>query len=135
MTEYNHRMSLCVPQSMIANANQLALIAGENAADVYTFGTADWQDADGNLYTVCSTVIKDKVLALFDQELDGEKLYDHALDADVASAQKALNSSVIYEAGMVASIDKIIIGVDIEPLLFFQAIGLSVVIDTDLEQI
>lgn len=118
-------MSLCVPQSMISDANQLALIAGENKADVNTFTEADWQDAHGNLYAVCSTVIKAKVLALFGQPINSENLYDHAIGADVAAAQKALDNSMIYEADMLASTDKIIIGIDIEPLTFFENIGLT----------
>ena len=135
MSEYNHRMSLCVPKLMIADANQLALIAGENEADVNTFDVAEWQDADGNLYAVCSTVIKDSVLSLFGVTITTEKLYDHALDADVPAAQKALDSSVIYEDGVVASIDKIIIGVDIKPSQFFDSIGVSLVDDFIVETI
>lgn len=125
MSEYRHRMTLAVPEAFISQANQLALIVGENAADVNTFTEADWQDADGNLYAVCSTVIKTKVLELFGQSITSDNLYDHAIGADVPAAQKALDSAKIYEPDMLASADKIIIGIDIEPLLFFKNIGLT----------
>ena len=131
-SDYKHRMSLCVPQSMMSDANQLALVAGENAADINTFASADWQDIDGNLYAVCSTAIKTKVLDLFGQSISRDNLYDHAINADVPAAQKALDSAKIYKADMLASTDKIIIGIDIEPLLFFKNIGLTRIDDVYL---
>src|SRR5690554_3785377 len=58
MTEYIHRVTIAVPETYITDANQLALCLGESAADDQTFTAANWQDADGNLYAVCSTVAK-----------------------------------------------------------------------------
>lgn len=54
MSDYKHRMSLAVPQTLIPQANQLALIVGENPDDDKTFTSANWQDKDGSLYAVCS---------------------------------------------------------------------------------
>ena len=115
MSEYIHRMSLIVPESMIPQANQLALIAGESAADVNTFSVADYQDADGNLYAVCSTVIKPIVLEMFGQTVDN------------TDAQSALDAAVMYSDGVKATPDKIVIAIDIEPLLAFEAMGLTIV--------
>ena len=117
MSEYIHRMSLIVPESMIPQANQLALIAGESAADVSTFSVADYQDADGNLYAVCSTVIKPIVLDMFGQTVDN------------TDAQSALDASVMYDTGIKATPDKIVIAVDIDPMIAFEAVGLTQVTD------
>ena len=116
MSEYIHRMSLVVPELMMAQANQLALIAGESEADVNTFSVADYQDADGNLYAVCSTVIKPIVLDMFGQTVDN------------TDARSALDASVMYEDGTQATPDKIIIAVDIDPMEAFAAMGLTMVV-------
>ena len=58
MTKYQQRATIASPVAHIADANQLALALGESAADDKTFNTAVWQDAEGNLYAVSSTVAK-----------------------------------------------------------------------------
>ena len=116
MSEYIHRMTLAVPQSLIPQANQLALIAGESPDDVNTFTNANWQDADGNLYAVCSTVIKPIVLDMFGQTVDN------------TDAQSAIDVAVMYSDGVKATPDKIVIAIDIEPLLAFEAMGLIMVV-------
>ena len=116
MSLYNKRMTIAVPQSLMPQANQLALIAGESPDDVNTFTNANWQDADGNLYAVCSTVIKLIVLEMFGQTVDN------------TDAQSALDASVMYSDGVKATPDKIVIAVDIEPLLAFEAMGLTMVV-------
>ena len=131
MTAYNHRMSLVVPSTYIANANQLALIAGESAADVNTFSTANWTDKDGNLYAVCSTVIKAVVLQMLHSTIKTDRLPAHAQDADTVAAQQALDIAVMYTEGMLASADKIIIAVDIDPMAVFAKLGLSMVVSDD----
>ena len=121
MSQYNHRMTLAVPQSLMPQANQLALIAGESPDDVNTFTKANWQDADGNLYAVCSTVIKPIVLEMFGQTVDN------------TDAQSALDASVMYSEGVKATPDKIVIAVDIDPMEAFEAMGLTMVVsDVDV---
>lgn len=58
-TEYKHRATIAVPESLIEKANHLALIMGESAADINTFGAAAYEDAGGNKYAVCSTAVTD----------------------------------------------------------------------------
>jgi len=57
-TEYTQIATIAVPDPLIPDANQLALCLGESAADDQTFGAATYQDDEGNLYAVCSTVAK-----------------------------------------------------------------------------
>lgn len=126
VSQYKHRMTLIVPALFMPQANQLALIAGENAADVNTFTETDWQDAEGNLYAVCSAAVKPVVLQAF-----GKSLADSGLDmvnADTTSAQVALDNAVMYAQGMTATPDKIVIGVDIEPLDLFSDLGLTMIV-------
>ena len=86
MTAYTHRATTATPIAHIPDANQLALALGESSADDRTFTTATWQDADGNLYAVCSTVAKPVFAELAGQPLQAP---DHAPDMDLAAATRA----------------------------------------------
>src|SRR5699024_12430020 len=68
-TQYIHRITIAVPETHIADANQLALCLGESASDDQTFTSTNWQDDDGNLYAVCSTVAKPVFVELASQPL------------------------------------------------------------------
>lgn len=130
-SDYKHRMSLAVPQALMTQANQLALIVGVSEHDDKTFTTANWQDKDGNLYAVCSTVIKPVVLGLFGISLTDITLPAHATNADVIEAQQALDKVVMYKQGNKASTTKIMCAIDFEPLTAFADMGLTI-IESDL---
>ena len=85
-TEYKQRATIASPVAHIAEANQLALALGESAADDKTFNTAAWQDAEGNLYAVSSTVAKPIFAQIAGQPLQAP---DHAPDMDLAAATRA----------------------------------------------
>ncbi len=131
MSDYKHRMSLAVPQALMPQANQLALIVGVSEHDDKTFTTANWQDSDGNLYAVCSTVIKPVVLGLFGVSLSDITLPAHASNADVVAAQQALDKVVMYKQGDKASPTSIMCAIDFEPLTAFADMGLTI-IESDL---
>jgi len=126
-SDYKHRMSLAVPQALIPQANNLALITGLSAADINTFTAANWQDKDGNLYAVCSTVIKPVVLGLFGINLSNITLPAHATNADVTAAQQALDKVVKYKQGDKASAASIMCAIDFEPLQAFSDMGLTII--------
>jgi len=86
MTKYQQRATIAVPEPLIAEANQLALALGESAADDQTFTTASYQDAQGNLYAVCSTVAKPIFAQIAGQPLQAPA---HAPDMDVEAATRA----------------------------------------------
>lgn len=123
MSGYKHRMSLAVPQALMDKANQLALIAGESADDDKTFTVANWQDKDGNLYAVCSTVIKPIVLLLANVSLADSPLQTKG--ADLSLAQQALDKVVRYKQGDKVSTDKIMCAIDFKPFEFFESLGLT----------
>ena len=125
MSQYTHRMTLVVPEQLMPQANQLALIAGESSADVNTFTQANYQDKDGNLYAVCSAVIKPIVLSLADVSLADSPLQTKG--ADLSLAQQAMDSVVMYEQGDKVSTDKIMCAIDFEPLTAFADMGLTII--------
>jgi len=105
-------------------ANNLALIMGESTADIGTFVTADWQDAEGNLYAVCSAASKPVVLGALTKGLPNP-IPAHASAADVTKAQLALDVIELYEDGAAASPEHIVLVVDYEPLGVLGEMGLT----------
>ena len=85
-TLYTHHATIATPASHIPDANQLALCLGESSADDQTFTTASYQDTQGNLYALCSTVAKPIFAQLAGQPLQAP---DHAPDMDLAAATRA----------------------------------------------
>ncbi|MFP4104866.1 MAG: hypothetical protein ACLFVU_02155 [Phycisphaerae bacterium] len=85
-TQYQLRTTIAVPESLISGANQLALVLGESPADDRTFGTPRWQDEDGNLYAVSSTVAKPVFAENASKPLEAP---DFAPDADIEAATHA----------------------------------------------
>jgi len=85
-TKYIHRVTIAVPAPLIPDANQLALVLGESASDDQTFTAANYQDADGNLYAVCSTVAKPVFVELASQPLQAPA---RVPDVDIEAATRA----------------------------------------------
>ena len=86
-TQYTHRVTIAAPAHPSApDANQLALCLGESAADDQTFVEVNYQDAQGNLYAVASTVAKPIFAEMAGQPLQAP---DHAPDMDLAAATRA----------------------------------------------
>jgi hypothetical protein len=101
-TEYTQRVTIAAPAAHIPDANQLALCLGESRADDKTFTSASYQDADGNLYSVASTVAKSVFAEMAGQPLQAP---DHAPDMDLAAATRA--QALLQINGGIASPDVI----------------------------
>ena len=88
-TEYTQRVTIAAPAAHIPDANQLALCLGESSADNHTFTAASYQDVDGNLYSVASTVAKSVFAQLAGLPLQAP---DHApgMDLEAATRSQAL---------------------------------------------
>lgn len=116
-TEYIHRVTIAVPENLIEKANHLACIVGESAEDINTFREANWQDADGNLYAVASTVAK----PIFLEAAQGlPETTSHADGiADRTLAQQALDT--LNQPGGIQMI------VDVDPLEALGTMGLFMV--------
>jgi len=102
MTQYVQKATIATPAAQIQDANQLALALGESSADDQTFTTASYQDADGNLYAVCSTVAKPIFAEMAGQPLQAP---DHAPGMDLAAATRA--QALLQINGGIASPDVI----------------------------
>lgn len=94
MSKYVMRVTIFVPAAMVADTNQLALCLGLSAADAETFGGADWQDADGNLYAVASTMAKATFPTAAAALLAAP---DFAPDMDITAASRAQAALVLHD--------------------------------------
>ena len=101
-TAYIQKATIATPASHIPDANQLALALGESSADDKTFTSASYQDADGNLYSVASTVAKSVFAEMAGQQL---KAPAHAPGMDLAAATRA--QALLQINGGIASPDVI----------------------------
>jgi len=106
-TEYQQRATIAAPAAHMPDANQLALALGESSADDRTFTTATWQDADGNLYAVCSTVAKPVFAQLAGQPLQAP---DHAPDMDLAAATRAQGMLQINGGAVSPDVISVVLG-------------------------
>lgn len=86
-TEYTLQLTVCTPITSIDDANQLALIVGESAADVNTFQNAT-HTKDGVEYACISTVAKPVVASY----TGGLPTPEHAQGADYEAAIRAMHA-------------------------------------------
>ena len=85
-TLYRQKAVIATPLAHIPDANQLALCLGESSADDRTFTNASYQDAQGNLYAVASTVARPTFAQAAGQPLQAP---DHSPGMDLAAATRA----------------------------------------------
>jgi len=93
MTDYTRRVTIVCPEALIPDANQLALVIGESAADDQTFGTPRYEDASGNLYAVSSTVATGAFEGKATTTLEAPA---HSPEADLTAAERAQAALYIY---------------------------------------
>jgi|SRR5690554_180779 len=93
-TQYQLRTTIATPAAHMPDANQIALVLGESIHDDKTFTAANYQDAAGNLYAVCSTVAKPIFAAKAGQPLQAPSF---APDADLEAATRAQSLLVIED--------------------------------------
>jgi hypothetical protein len=122
-TQYTQRATIATPVSHIPDANQLALALGESSADDRTFSTASYQDADGNLYSVASTVAKPIFAQLAGQPLQAPA---HAPDMDLEAATRAQALLMINGGKATPDVIAVILGNRLESAQdHIAALGLS----------
>ena len=122
-TAYAQKATIAAPATYITDANQLALALGESAADDQTFTTASYQDADGNLYAVCSTVAKPIFAQMAGQPL---KAPGHAPGMDLAAATRAQALLQINNGRATPDVIAVILGERLESAQdHIKALGLT----------
>ena len=66
MSNWTRTLTVIVPESLMVQANQLALAIGTSEDDVNTFRSADWTDGISN-YAVAHTIAVDQIMYYFAQ--------------------------------------------------------------------
>ena len=123
MSNWTHNLTVIVPESLMAQANQLALVMGTSEDDVDTFRQADWTDGVTN-YAVANTRAVAQIMDYFGA-ISAEA------DLPLAAALSAtIFPSVSIDADGVATwtgIDKtkIQVFVDQEPFSVLAMLGLA----------
>lgn len=94
MSEYTLRVTVAVPSTMADDANALALVVGESAADVGTFhGTPGCEDGEANTYFLKSFKVRSTFTDVGSRTLVAP---DFAPDADLTAAGRAQDALVIW---------------------------------------
>ncbi len=125
MTEYTHRITVIVGARQLRGMDSLAQIIGQSEDDINTFSTPNYQDAKGAQYTVCSFVGKPAVLKWLGHKIVPADVLAHASRANIAMAQRALDSVILYDGETTISRTKVTVAVDIEPSELFDNVGLT----------
>ena len=92
------RLTVACPEALRDDANQLAMLLAEGAADASTYDALNWQDAAGNLYACASFVasrewIEGATGPLQRPEWDTEEIID------MAAAARAQQALVVWMGG------------------------------------
>lgn len=122
MSEWTHNLTVIVPESLMTQANQLALAIGTSEDDVSTFQNADWTDGVNN-FAVCSTRAVDKIF-------DYVSAVDATGNAELAVGLAALSFvTVTTDAEGIQTITgndptKIRVIVDMDPFAALELFGL-----------
>lgn len=124
------RATIAVCETLMDEANALALIVGESEADFQTFTHAGWEDSSGNKFACASSVVKPSITDIATRTLSAP---DYAPDADVTAAETAQAALVLWSgdgAKPQAQTGKITAYIHDDELTALQALadmGLSVV--------
>ena len=84
MSNWTHTLTVIAQESLIPQANQLALAVGTSEDDINTFKTADWTDGTSN-YAVANTRAVAQIMEYFG-----------AISADAGSPLAAALSATIF---------------------------------------
>ena len=116
MSNWTRTLTVIVPESLIAKANQLALAIGTSEDDVNTFHSADWTDGASN-YAIAHTQAVEQIMEYF-----------AFVPVELASgvAFPAINTSAEGITTLSGSdMSKVQVFVDCEPFTIFSILGLS----------
>ena len=116
MSNWTHTLTVIVPESLMVQANQLALAIGTSEDDVNTFQSADWTDGISN-FAVAHTQAVEQIMEYFAQ-----------VPVELASGVVFPTMSTSTEGVTTltsSDMSKIQVFVDVEPLSLFNLLGLS----------
>lgn len=116
MSNWTHTLTVIVPESLMVQANQLALAIGTSPDDVNTFRQADWTDGTSN-YAVAHTQAVEQIMTYFAQ-----------VPANLASGVVFPTISNNVDGGITLvgkDMTKVQVFVDADPFTVFGLLGLT----------
>lgn len=123
MSNWTHTLTVIVPESLIAQANQLALAIGTSEDDVNTFRQADWTGGVSN-YAVAHTVAVEQIMDYF-----GAITPESGSELATAISNTVFPSITTSTEGVTTLIgsdmSKIQVFVDAEPFAVFSLLNLA----------
>ena len=115
MSNWTHTLTVIVPESLMAQANQLALAIGTSEDDVNTFRSADWTDGTNN-YAVAHTQAVEQIMEYF------ARLPAELQEGVVFPTMSVSTEGVTTLTG--SDMTKIQVFVDVEPFTVFGLLNL-----------
>ena len=115
MSKWTHTLTVVVPESLIAQANQLALAIGTSDDDVNTFRIADWTDGTGN-FAVAHTQAVEQIMDYFAQ-------VPTELQAGVVFPTMSVSAEGVTTLTG-SDMTKIQVFIDVEPFVVFGLVNL-----------
>ena len=116
MSEWTHTLTVVVPESLMAQANQLALAIGTSEDDANTFRSADWTDGTSN-YAVAHTQAVEQIMEYFAQ------LHAELQEGVVFPTMSVSAEGITTLTG--SNMTKIQVFVDQEPFHVLSILGLA----------
>ena len=116
MSNWTHTLTVIVPESLMVQANQLALAIGTSEDDANTFRAADWTDGTSN-YAVAHTQAVEQIMEYFAQ-----------VPVELASGVVFPTMSTSTEGVTTltgSDMTKIQVFVDVEPFTVFNLLNLT----------
>ena len=89
-------LTIACPETLIADANHLAMVLGEGASDARTYGAPSWRDAAGNRYALASFMAPLGWIAAAQAPLQRPD-WDQDQAIDIAAAQRAQAAMVVVQ--------------------------------------
>jgi len=118
------RLTIACTDALRSDANNLAMVLGYGPADAETYGTPNWQDADGNLYACASLVVSDTFTTAAQSGLQRPAWdVDNIIDMD--AARRAQAALVFSLTPVTAMPDKLTACVGDDALATLAAMGLT----------
>lgn len=127
MTNWPLRVTIIVPESMIEDANDLAMVLGSGPANGATFGPASWVDSSGATYSVASTQAKVGFPTAASSTLERPAWDDEPYAVNMAGARRTQAALVVCTADDLAPLQTsgILAVIGGTPLSVLTMIGLS----------
>ena len=118
------RITIACPAALRSDANNFAMVLGYGPADELTYGTASWQDVDGNLYAAASLPVGDTFTTTAQTALQ-RPAWDASNAISMAAAVRAQAALVFSLEPVTALPDKLTAIGGMDGLAALAAMGLT----------